>query len=343
MERPIFIVGANRSGTTLLRLILNAHSRIAIPEEILYFRSQIHGFSIDDWDTAEISDTQFESIARDFIGRVEIPDLDKETAVLEILSRPRNLRSPYQGLMEYWTGTQGKVRWGEKTPGNLFYADVVNEMFPDACFIHMVRDPRPGVYSMERVWFFPEDIIFNALSRHKHMTVGRTTLESSVPAERIMTLRYEDLVADPENVVRNICAFIGEEYEPAMMAYHKGAGKHMRSDAAADFNASATRPITKGKNKSWQDNLTRKEVAAIELISRDEMKEFGYEPSIGSIGPTVRAKVYVKTAYWRLQEWKNRHNRHFTVRYKMFAGLRNRLKKFMPGNDPLADGLSPQD
>lgn len=336
MNRPIFIVGANRSGTTLLRLILNAHSRIAIPEEILYFRSQIHDFSIDDWDNASISDIQFEAIVRDFVGRVEIPDLDREAAITDILSRPRDLRSPYQGLMEYWTGTQGKVRWGEKTPGNLFYANVINEMFPDACFIHMVRDPRPGVYSMERVWFFPEDIIFNALSRHKHMTVGRATLEKNVPADRIMTLRYEDLVADPEGTVRTICEFIGEDYEPEMMTYHKGADKHMRSDAAAGFNASATRPITKGKNRGWQDNLTSAEVAAIELISRNEMKEFGYAPTISFIGPWVRTKVFIKTAYWKLQEWKNRHNRHFTVRYKMFAGLRNRLKLNNP-NDQSSD------
>ena len=334
MDRPIFIVGANRSGTTLLRLILNAHSHIAIPEEVLYFRSQIHGLSIDDWDTVSLNEQQFTAIVKDFVGRVEIPDLDKPAVTQSIMMLPRNLRSPYRGLMEYWTAAQGKVRWGEKTPGNLFYADIINEMFPDACFIHMVRDPRPGVYSMERVWFFPEDIIFNALSRHKHMTVGRQTLENAVPADRIMTLRYEDLVAEPERIVSEVCEFIGEEYEPGMMAYHRGADKHMRSDAAADFNASATKPITTGKNDSWREKMTKREVAAIELISRREMAEFNYEVETLFFGPVVRFQVMVKTAYWKLQEWKNRHNRHFTVRYKMFAGLKKRLGSDMTTEEP---------
>ncbi len=334
MKSPIFIVGANRSGTTLLRLILNAHSNIAIPEEVLYFRSQIGPYQIDDWAAASITIEEYKEIVAEFIRRVEIPDLDKLEVAKLLEGMPKNLRSPYKGLMEYWTRTQEKIRWGEKTPGNLFYSDIINEMFPDAKFIHMVRDPRAGVFSMEQVWFFPEDVIFNALSRHKHMTVGRATLENSVPKKRILTLRYEDLVADPMANVRQICEFIGEKFEDQMMTYYKGAGKHMRSDAAAGFNASATKPISASGQDKWKAGLSRSDIAAIELISEQEMEEFGYQPVSKRIGPLVRLAVHVKSKYWAQQEKKNAHNRHFTVRYKMLSGIKRRFGYKAPRRRP---------
>ncbi|NND72389.1 MAG: sulfotransferase [Rhodothermales bacterium] len=268
---------------------------------------------------------QFDEIVREFVDRVEIPDLDKVAVIDQLLSMPRNLRSPYKGLMDYWAKAQGKIRWGEKTPGNLFYADVINEMFPDAVFIHMIRDPRAGVYSMEQVWFFPEDVIFNALSRHKHMTVGRSILEGAVPADRILTLRYEDLVADPVPVVKRVCEFVGEAYHEQMMSYYKGADQHMRSDAAADFNALATRPISASETDKWRSGLTRAELEAIELICGEEMSEFRYERVTSKASPLVKLRVRIKEAYWQKQESKNRDNRHFTVRYKMFSGIQRRL------------------
>ena len=333
MQRPIFIVGANRSGTTLLRLILNAHPNIAVPEEILYFRSRIAGLRIEDWQ-ADPGRDEFERLVGEFIPRVDIPDLDTDAVTQRVLELPRNLRSPYKGLMDYWAEAQGKIRWGEKTPGNLFYADIIYEMFPDARFIHMVRDPRAGVYSMEQVWFFPEDVIFNAMSRHKHMTVGKATLENAVPPDQLLHLRYEDLVTEPVAVVKRICEFIGEDFHSEMMSYYKGADKHMRSDAAADFNALATRPITASENEKWKSGLTAAEISAIEMICADEMKEFRYERVSASISPLVKLKVWIKQAYWKKQEEKNSDNRHFTVRYKMFSGIKRRLGLRDPQRKP---------
>jgi hypothetical protein len=333
---PIFIVGANRSGTTLLRLMLNAHSRIAVPEELLYLRSLYAGVPVTEWRMPDLTEANYAELVEGFVHNAALlhPELDAGTLIDEILSVPnRSLRHPYATVLAHWTALQGKARWGEKTPGNLFYVDVLSEMFPDASFIYVVRDPRAGVASMQKTTFFPDDIVFNAMTRRKHAVVGPSLLRQHVAPERWMTVRYEDLVTAPESTLRSVCRVIGEAYEPAMLTYHRDARQFMKEDAAASFNASATRPVTASRIKAWQDALTPEQVAQIEGICVAEMLENGYEfmrPSLSVSRRIRQALEYaIKAVYWQIQTWRHRDIRHYTVRHALFARSKNRLQSLI--------------
>ena len=329
-ESPIFIVGANRSGTTLLRLILNAHPNIAIPEEIIYFGSTMAGVPIAEWRKPALSEKAYQDFVADFVdNKCHVLDgIDHQEIKSEILaSHQRDFCFPYRTILEAWAKHHGKKRWGEKTPGNLFYADILVEMFPDARFIHLVRDPRAGVSSMMKTTFFPNDIAFNAMSRRKFMRKGRAILEQAVPTSQRLLLRYEDIVTEPEISIRAICDFIGETFEPAMLSFYKDSSKYMKAEAASSFNKAATKPISAEMLDKWKKHLSSDQVAMVEAVCRKEMQEFNYAFSENSLSLSQRFEYMTKKLYWGLPQWRHRRVRHFTVKSEMFARSKKRLSK----------------
>jgi len=325
---PIFVVGANRSGTTLVRLMLNAHPRIAIPEELNYFKLSPLSRSWDEptWDA--------EDYAR-FVDRVLerslplLPGLDAETVRPHLLDAAApTYRTPYARLLDAWAAAEGKARWGEKTPGNLFYVDWLIEMFPDAQFIYVQRDPRAGVASMQRVSFFPDDVVFNALNRRKSWRVGHRLLRRVVPAAQRITIRYEDLVRTPQQVAKTLCTFLGEAYSPDMLRFHTDAEHYMKTEASASFNAAATRPISDDHIGRWKTTLSPVEIAWIESICAEEMTRFGYTP-IARRRPLKALLVqYAKTAYWHYDSWRHRGYRPYIVRHKPGASVQAALRRW---------------
>lgn len=333
-KAPIFIVGANRSGTTLLRLMLNAHPRIAVPEELVYFQSYYAGAPIESWRNPGLTRKEYTGIVRDFVDRVVQlhPELDAQTLIDTTVNEgPHDLRRPYSVVLSTWADYHGKHRWGEKTPGNLFYIDIIREMYPDARFLYVVRDPRAGVASMQRTGFFPSDIAFNALSRRKHDDVGRRLLEETVAPDHWITVRYEDLTSDPETTLREVCNCIDEDYDPRMLSYHQSSTTFMKEDAASSFNAAATRPVTTAKIDSWKQQLTMRDVALIEAICASEMEKYDYQPVTARQPWSVLVERAVKSAYWRLQSIRNRSIRHYTVKHTLFARMRTRLGRLFQG------------
>jgi hypothetical protein len=328
-DSSIFIVGANRSGTTLLRLLLNAHSEIAIPDEINYFYGfSASGVSYEHWTDAQLSADQYATFVDRFLetNRSKVSELDLKAIRTKILDAPQDFRRPYQVLLEEWARHFGKSRWGEKTPGNIYHSNILIEMFPDAQFIHVVRDPRAGVASMQRVPFFGNDVTLNALYRHKIMTHGRDWLARAVPSSQYIEVRYEDLVLAPVKTLARICTFIEVPYEDGMLRFHEDANRFMVTEAAENYNSAATRPISADRMRKWREHLTEHEVAIIERICEDEMHEFGYPLLRPSLPWMLKVKVAFKRMYWWLQWLRHRNDRHFVILTPIFSRFRSRLR-----------------
>jgi len=329
MPAPIFIVGANRSGTTLLRLLLNAHSAVAIPDEINYFYGFDWTVSYHDWRAPSLSTTAYRGFVDRFLAAnaPNVPGLDCSPLRDEILNGPPDLRRPYMLLLEQWAALHGKPRWGEKTPGNIYHADLLIDMFPDALFVHVVRDPRGGVASMNRVSFFPDDAVLNALNRHKVMTHGRAFLRRSVPVQQRTEVRYEDLVSDPRGTLRQLCGFLDLSYEEEMLRFHFDAKHFMTEEAASSFNAAATTPISRDRAERWRTALSSDEIAAVEALCANEMAEFGYLRLHPRLSWRGVLNLALKWSYWRLQWWRHRKDRHFAVVTPMLFKTRARLRR----------------
>jgi hypothetical protein len=302
---PIFIVGVNRSGTTLLRLILNAHPRIAIPEEINYFNPWIDAHWAERAPNVEGFRRRVHWYLHEKLPPGVLPGIDLKPLEDEIVARADvyDWRAVYEGALASWAGRHEKARWGEKTPGNLFYVDTLRTMFPEAQFLHLVRDPRAGVQSMQNTSFFGGDVAINALNRRKYLREGLHR-DATMPSGQWMRVRYEDLLRAPEATVRTLCDFLGEEFTPSMLTYYERAEQYMNPAAANGHNQAARRPIDASKADAWRDRLTPVEAARIESLCRHEMDALGYMPDGPSLSLRDRLTLLFKTLYWHLFQFR---------------------------------------
>jgi len=330
MSAPIFIVGANRSGTTLLRLMLNSHSRIGIPDELVYFRNSVAGQGFHSWKHPQIPREVFEGHVRNFLERnreviapLSIAELQNEIFELDA----PNLRDPYALTLKAWAATHGKARWGEKTPGNLFFVDVIIDMFPEARFIYLMRDPRAGVYSMMKTSMFRSGAIINAMNRRKYMTKGLSHLRHFVPEAQWTLVKFEDLVQFPESTLRKLCSFIDEDFEPRMLDFHRNADQYMKERAVNRFNQAATRPIDPKKVEAWKEGLSAVQISEVEWVCQKQMDRYGYEPVQSKLSLDRRLLGWLKVAYWHYQNWRHSDSPQFIFQDQILSRTRTRIAR----------------
>ncbi|NRB40050.1 MAG: sulfotransferase [Pseudomonadales bacterium] len=146
MKGPVFLVGVDWSGTTLLSLILGSHSKIAIPYEskfiTAYFRKNIaiEGFT---------DDAERRSVANSILAEPYVKDWGAELTVDDVdLTLCNDLSSTISTIYETYAVKKGKVIWGDKDPAYTTDIDILNKLFPDAKYIHIVRDGRDVALSI---------------------------------------------------------------------------------------------------------------------------------------------------------------------------------------------------
>jgi hypothetical protein len=190
---PIFIVGCQRSGTTLLRLILDSHGRIACGPETRFLR-----------DFERITGADWHRISRFGFPREYW------------LTKAADYFGSFQA--EYAAG-RGKARWADKSPLYALILDYVWEVFPDAQVIHLIRDVK-DVTSSHRTAFGYKAALGAPRKWQRYITSVREAA-AAVPADRYHEVRYEQLVGDREQTVRDIVAFLGERWDPAVLDYER--------------------------------------------------------------------------------------------------------------------------
>jgi hypothetical protein len=277
-DRPIFIVGCPRSGTTMLRVMLDRHPRIAMPPETRFLMrayQQRHDFG--DLDLAENrakvasfildrDDTWFDDLG-----------LDAEAVRQEIIDGPPTIGSALGIVLRAYAQRFDKPRWGDKRPGYHRWIEVLLRMFPDAQFIHVVRDPRDCVASLKRMSWWKRGSV-QAMIAWTQAIDNVAAARRSWP-DRIVEVQYERIVATPERELRRLCAVLGEEYAPEMTVPRELAApvvperKHWHANAIL---APTTAPIGR-----WRESLNPAELALCETALARRMARFGYEPSGG--------------------------------------------------------------
>jgi hypothetical protein len=276
-DRPIFVVGCPRSGTTMLQLMLHAHKRIAIPPETRFLLTAY-------WRRREFGDLgepeNRRRLARWIVDRRETRfadlGLDAEEAVRRITEGPGTLGSALGTVFRMYAERFGKPRWGDKRPAYLHNLDVILRLFPDAQIINVVRDGRACVASLKEMSWHKEDI-YGTVARWARSVDDARRASRRLRPDQWHELRYEDLVADPPAVLRQICTFLGEDYDPAM-----ARPSEVADVAVPKFKTWHQRthdPVTTQRVQSWQQRLSPAEIALCEAALGSRLRACGYELS----------------------------------------------------------------
>jgi len=223
-ERPVFMIGAERSGTTLVMAMLGCHPRIAVPEVVWYYpRFRPYVFTYGDLSR----DANFRTLAEEMVFGLKTPfwgmKVNPRTILDEILAelKERSFAGIYCAMHERYARSVGnKPRWGEKTPHNLFFVKEILEDFPNAQFIFITRDGRDASADYLDSAFGPTNIFCAAESWALCQNAVRPW-RKQLATDQWMDLCYEDLVKDPVAVLKDVCVFLGEKFAPEMLEFHK--------------------------------------------------------------------------------------------------------------------------
>ena len=259
-----FIGGASRSGTSLLQAILNEHSSCTSPPEshILetFAYAPVSFINESFKDRKRLLDLL---INDKWIHRLNI-DPEKVIARLTEQSTKIDLFRIY---MEEYALRINKTVVVDGCPINIWFLKKLKEDFPDCYIIHIVRDPRDVVISTQKAgynkkFFFPPPQIAKQFLRGYLQSIRF----AKAYGEKYHKIYYEELITDPEKVVRGICKFLDINFEPAMLEF-----QHSRNQVAAEeetWKENLSKPILKDNFGKWKTEANKKDVIQIEYICR---------------------------------------------------------------------------
>jgi hypothetical protein len=271
-ENPFFIVGSPRSGTTLLRFIISSHPRIFVPAETGFIPHL--GYERD----SEMSLTEVQRVlAR--IGKVngEWSGLVKDVnAFYQTLPEPQLAHVLY-ALYHERMGGSGAGRWGDKTPSYVLHLPMLSSIFPTAQFIHVIRDGRDATLSAHKKWGAQRwymDQYYLMRNWVLHVEQGRTA-GRRLRTSRYLEVRYEALVAEPEPVLGEICAFLGEDLHPAMLDHTALARRQIRPGGHIEVR----QPISTGSVGRWKTEMSEFYRKVADQVAGPTLSSLGYELS----------------------------------------------------------------
>jgi Sulfotransferase family len=282
-----FVVASPRSGTTLLRMMLDAHPQMAVPFETHFVPELIA--AVENGGGAQGAFDVLHSHRRwgDF-------HLDAD-ALLDRL-RSHDPLTPGDAVRSFYTlyaESQGKPRWGDKTPEYVEFMRPISRAVPEARFVHVIRDGRDVALSrikwrQERSGKTPP--VRRMARRWKQaITVAR---KQARRVGHYMEVRYEDLVAEPEPTLRRICEFAELEFDPAMLSYHETAAERMReidrtlpgTDDRVELDSSqrlakhemATKPPERDRIFAWRREMSETDRAEFEEVAGNLLRDLDY-------------------------------------------------------------------
>ncbi|NEQ76185.1 MAG: sulfotransferase [Okeania sp. SIO2C9] len=275
LETPFFIVGSPRSGTTLLQILIDAHPNIIIPPE-----SHIFGrFSdIFDYYGDLKKDSNLYLFVKDILQDLSIKEWGLEISVIDFCSQLKitSVKGVISLLFELSAKKVGKNRWGDKTPQNTFYLKEIHKLFPEAKFIHLIRDGRDVTESLKRVFIGPKSI-YGIAHRWRKYILTFDEFKKTINSDQFLEIHYEDLVLDLENQVKKIFDFLEEDAETVNSSNIPETERRMfyyKSDPLFD---SLNKPISNQKIGIFRKKLTKREIEIFESIAGDGLKIYGYQ------------------------------------------------------------------
>lgn len=277
--RPVFIAGCERSGTTMLGAMLGSSpSTLTTPESQFVIHLLPRAYEA-------IPNKELEQIIAGLCGhwRLRIWGIgDLRTRLSRALAASGasyGYRQVISQVIRLYSEDVAKIPasiWIDHTPTHIKFVDRLLKIFPDARFIHIVRDGRAVASSLQQLTWGP-NTTYKAAEWWSRMVCMGATAEIRYGPSRIMRVRYEDVVLEPEKTMREVCKFAGIEFRDFMI---EGGGFIVPPYTKRQHSLVGSRPDCR-RATEWKTKLTPREIELFEYRSGDVLKYFDYELMYG--------------------------------------------------------------
>ncbi|MGC9399063.1 MAG: sulfotransferase family protein [Anaerolineae bacterium] len=295
IKREIFVGGCGRSGTTLLGAILGAHSRCLCPPESHFKTSP---FRLGMWKDGHI-DPRAAWAYIQIHWRFKIWQLDVDADAAP--------QSSYVDLLHWLVEQYAEAHdltgtiWVDHTPENVNYASTLLNHFPRARLVHIVRDGRAVANSIMPLDWGPNTVITAAPWWETNVRSG-LTLEEGELAERIVRVKYEALLAEPETTVAHLCDALELAFEPSMLS---ASGFHPPAYTTRQHQLIG-RGLDPARAQRWREALSPRQIEIFESLAGALLQALGY-PLLyaeNAVPPTPRERLRARTTeLWRSKFW----------------------------------------
>ena len=272
---PLFMFGFERSGTTLLSMMVGAHPAIAVPLSVtgkwFSFANVVHGY--DGLRTRRDLEAFVDRVIAD--ERIQLWDASISRGdILDGLT-VGSYAAIIRRFHEVYASKKGKPFWANLDIATLDNMDVVNGWFPDAKFIHIVRDGRDVALSHETMPYGASNIA-ECAERWVHRLTVNLKMGAILGEGRYLVVRYEDLVLESPQTLQRICKFVGVPYEEEMLGYYKMVDDKVPADKRWLW-PELNKPPSRSKAYAWERTMSQTKRAVFESIAGDMLSELGYK------------------------------------------------------------------
>jgi hypothetical protein len=286
-----FVVGVGRSGTTLLRMMLDAHPELAIPPETHFLNPFIQASGRIRFTPR----TATRTIVHDERRRWNDFGIAEEDLLARFEAIERfNTSDAVRAFYRLYADKHGKPRWGDKTPDYIRKMKKIQKTVPEARFIHVIRDGRDaGLSQNSRILKRGKDPVPpREMARRWRKRIVKSR-DDAAEVQHYIEVRYEDLVADTEAVLRRVCEHVEIPFDPVMLRYHERAEERLQEMAGAlpakkgrpereageriAAHALTTKPPDPGRLQVWKQEMSEAENAEFEQSAGYLLEELGYE------------------------------------------------------------------
>jgi Sulfotransferase family len=305
LEHPIFIVGCPRSGTTKLAAILNKHSNLASATETHFFnfvskqKYNWSNFSTQDLnrfleearilDFTKLANIQAQDLVQQFETREDLPNSE---ASLEDF----NKKMIFNLLVKNYLLKKNKSRFCEKTPQHIQNVAEILRIYPHAKIILMIRDGRDTVNSLLKMPWRPKGLLNNARFWSNYIKIGKR--ESLRP--EVLTIKYENLLERPRDVLQSICNFLGESFEESLLDDSREPD-NLFSAWEASWKNKSKQELDITRINAWTRELSQDDQIILDWLLHKDLIDLGYHSDL----PKLKLRHYVKLCIQSLNiAWK---------------------------------------
>ena len=273
----IFMIGIQRSGSNLLRLMLNELPEIAAPhpphilQRMMPLVSRYGDLSVDG---------AFALLVDDVCRLVETNPVPWEGVRLDRKNvaarcRERNLVAVFGAVYDVMAEAWGARTWCCKSLANIYYLPEIEDYFSDAKYVYLYRDGRDVAVSFSKA-VVGEKHFYHIAKEWNEAQQLALSFRERVPSRRFFNLSYEELTTDTERAIRALCDFLDVDYKPTMLEFHKSA-EAKRAASASNLWENVTNPLMRNNSRKFLKEAQESDIRIFESVAGESMDTLGYE------------------------------------------------------------------